>query len=174
VSLTDIFQVISLAVVAIALFLTVWQNRQLAKQTAETARQASFAAAAVRQASYQEATRRGVDFTTAAIGQDPDLLAWFLESRGFLTSSATENRRRLYIWTRIDIHEMVYLERLEGLTPDNVWVGWRRALELDATTIAFAEVWGVVKSHYATDFAAHVDQLLDRRNQAAASGTVAH
>jgi hypothetical protein len=97
------------------------------------------------------------------ITSEPDLLAWFLESRGIPPGSAETNKRYLLMYLRMEVHEASYLAHLDGSLSDDVWSGWRRVIELDSATPEFLAIWPVVRDSYSARFGQYVNETIARR-----------
>lgn len=155
-NLGDVVQVISLLAVIMALLLSVWQNR-------EAARQSASALASLRQATHEELVRYGADFTYDALIRDGELLAWFLASRGFTPSGEVENRKRLFLWVRLDMHEANYHAFRIGAITEDVWQDWLPSVVLDLAMPEAPEVWKTVRSVFSAKFVVLVDDVLAAR-----------
>lgn len=159
-SLADALQTISLVAVAITIGLSALQNRHAARQTREIARQSTLAQNALAQAVYhQTIVGQGSTYVTNLLTNEPELLAWFLRSRGFPPATAEINKRYMLLFLRLEVHEASYLAHLDGTLPDDVWLAWHRVIELDAATVEFGVVWPVVRAMYSARFVAFLEGL---------------
>ena len=158
--LSDLLQVVSLAAVVVALLFNYGQTREAANQAKEASRQVIVSTSALKRGAYQELTGYAATFNSVLFNSGPDLLAWFLSSRGIPTSSHEQNLRHMYIFVRMDVHESVFMSRMEQLLEDDVWVGWKKVIEADAATPEFRTVWSVAEKFYAVRFATFVNTLI--------------
>jgi hypothetical protein len=157
----DLLQTISLVVVAITLALSARQNRHLARQTRETVHQSILARSALSRSTQQELIDQGTDYLGVLLTVDqPALLTWFLASRGIPPAPDEINRRYLFMFLRMDVHETTYLAHLDRALPEDVWIGWRHVIALDSATDEFRVVWPVVRPAYSARFASFVDELM--------------
>lgn len=155
-SLSDWLQVVSLAAVAIALFLNVWQNRLSAKQALEASRQSEAVLVSLRQGAYVNFLNSQAEYRAIGLA-DPEMLRWQLASRGYGVGSDLENRRTLFILVRLGSHESSFLSYSANLLDEDVWTGWRRVIESDFQVPEFVSVWAHGKQFFATSFVAFVD-----------------
>ncbi|WP_433219598.1 hypothetical protein ACQP00_15665 [Dactylosporangium sp. CS-047395] len=149
-SIADIVQTVSLLAAAFALWLSL-------RQTRETARQTSSALAALQQGTREELVRYGADFTYNALSTDHDLLEWFLASRHFPPAGYVENRKSLFLWVRLDQHEGTFHAYRTGAIAEDLWLDWKRSMEIDFAMPEFPRVWTAVREIYSSDFIALVD-----------------
>jgi hypothetical protein len=152
ISAADLIQAISVVAVAVSVVLLALQNRSVARQTREAAKQTALATASLGNAAHQALVGRASDALTFLITDEPDLLRWFLRSRGIPDASADENKRRMFIFARIDVHEANFVAYLEGLLSEELWTGWRKVIEADAATPEFVTVWKAVHPFYSARF----------------------
>ncbi|HZM78519.1 MAG TPA: hypothetical protein VFC19_22560 [Candidatus Limnocylindrales bacterium] len=160
----DIVQAVSFLAVIIALMLSVWQNKEAARQT-------SSVVASLRQATHEELIRHGLDFTYEALTKDPELLAWFLTSRGFPPGNEAENRKRLFLFARFDMHDATYHAFITGATAEDVWCDWLPTVRLDLAMREAPAVWNAIRSVFSPNFAAVIDDLLAEQASRSASTT---
>jgi hypothetical protein len=160
VNLADLVQTVSLATVATSIVLSALQNRSVAAQTREVARQSTFASAALSQSAHQTIVRHGSGVLANLLTSEPDLLSWFLTSRGIPLASPEENKRRMFMFLRMEVHEANYLAYLDHFLPDEVWLGWERVVRLDVATPEFQTIWGTVGETYSLRFAVFIDELI--------------
>ena len=157
----DLLQTISLAAVAITLALSAIQNRHVAKQTWETVRQNTLAHSALSRSAHQGLVDQGTHYLGVLLtSEQPELLAWFLTSRGIPPSTSEINRRYLFLYLRMDVHETTYLAHQDGALPEGVWEGWRQVIALDGATAEFGVLWPIVRSAYSAPFVSFVDELV--------------
>jgi succinate dehydrogenase flavin-adding protein (antitoxin of CptAB toxin-antitoxin module) len=158
-SIADWVQVISVMLLAGALILSVYQMQQILRQTA-TMRVEHFnnLSTSIMQAH--------TDQRATFLLHDPDLLEWYLNQRGYRTTTEGENRRRLFALVKFDTHESIYLRNVKGMMDESMWRAWRRVLEVDLTVPIFPDVWGNGRQFYDERFAQFVDSLLEEIRQA--------
>lgn len=149
-STADWIQSIAAILVFAALILNVLQLRQVTGQTEALRR-------SLEQAAYGSTWATHASSRTAYFLQDPELLAWHLSSRGYETSTAEENRRRLYALVKLESHEASYLSHANGLLSSEVWNAWRTVMMEDLSVPEFRSVWGVGKQFYAASFVRFID-----------------
>jgi hypothetical protein len=159
-SISDAVQVLSLLVIGLALVASILQNRQIAKQTLEAARQSSLVGATLQQNAYRMLVDNGSNTRMAFFMNNPQLLRWFLGSRGLATRSHRVNQRILYAMVKLDGHEANYLSYADGQLTEEMWSAWRRVLEVDFTLAEFRLAWPSVKEFYAGSFVTYVDQTI--------------
>jgi hypothetical protein len=160
VRLPDLLQVVSLAAVVVALLFNYGQTREAANQAKEASRQVVLSTSALKRGAYQELTGYAANFNSVLFTSGPDLLSWFLSSRGIPVSAHEENLRHMFIFVRMDVHESVFMSRMEQLLEDDVWVGWKNVIEADVATPEFRTVWTVAEKFYAVRFATFVNSLI--------------
>ena len=135
------FQYLSLAAVMVALFFAFRQNQQISRQTLEVSRQTSTILASLRQNAYHAMVTQPTILRTSLLREDAALLAWQLEDRGFGPADPAQNRRRLYVSLKLDVHELNFVSHEGGLLTDELWDGWRAVVETDVATPEFRECW---------------------------------
>jgi len=150
VKIADVVQTVSFLIAVIALLLSLWQNKESARQTAS-------ALASLRQTTREEVVRHGADFTYEALADDPEQLAWFLASRGFPPNREVENRKNLFLWVRLDMHEANYHAFLTGAITEDVWLAWLPTMKLDLAIPEIPRVWNAVRGVFSATFVALVD-----------------
>jgi len=91
---------------------------------------------------------------------DHDLLRWYLSSRGYPTSTDEANKRRLYVLTRMDIHQLNFMNYESGFLGNEFWSAWRNVLVTDLRIPEFAELWPMLRTFYAPRFVAFCDEAL--------------
>jgi hypothetical protein len=158
--MSDLLQIVSLAAVVVALLFNYNQTREAANQAKEASRQVIVSTSALKRGAYQELTGYGANFNSVLFTSGPDLVSWFLSSRGIPVSSHEQNLRHMFMFVRMDVHESVFMSRAEQLLADDVWAAWKNVLEADAKTPEFRTVWTVAEKFYAERFAAFVNALI--------------
>jgi hypothetical protein len=118
----------------------------------------------LRQGAYQQLTGYGADFHTILFTSGPDLVEWFLSSRGIAVASHEENLRRMFMFVRMDVHESIYLSHLANLLEDDIWRGWQQVVESDVATPQFRTVWGNAKKYYSVRFGEFIDSVISRQD----------
>jgi hypothetical protein len=156
--ISDVVQTVSFVAAVIALLVSLRQNREMARQTAS-------ALISLRQTTHQELVRYGADFTFEALAGDPELLAWFLAGRGFPSAGELENRKSLFLWVRLDMHEANYHAFRTGATTESVWLAWLPTMKLDFALPEFPRVWQAVREVFSADFAALVDRSISEARE---------
>jgi hypothetical protein len=159
-NISDTVQILSLLVIGLALVASILQNRQMAKQTMEAARQSSLVGASLQQNAYRMLVDNGNNSRIAFFMNNPHLLRWYLSSRGLATRSHRINQRILYTLVKLDGHEANYLSYADGQLNDEIWSAWHRVLEADFSLAEFRLAWPKVKEFYARSFVNYVDKTI--------------
>ena len=158
--LADWLQVLSLLAVAGSLCLAAVQTRAVAVQARETTRQTQFTGRELAQTAHLGLVGHSSDALTFLITDEPQLLDWFLASRGIPTGDAEHNKRLMFLFIRADIHEANYIGYVDGSLPADVWQGWVEVVDSDVATAEFRVIWPVVRRYYAARFVTFVDERL--------------
>jgi len=108
----------------------------------------------------EELVRYGADFTYEALAEDPELLAWFLASRGFRSNSVVENRKSLFLFVRLDLHEANYHAFLTGAVTEDAWLAWLPTMKLDLAMPEMPRVWNAVRGVFSATFVSLVDACI--------------
>jgi succinate dehydrogenase flavin-adding protein (antitoxin of CptAB toxin-antitoxin module) len=153
VSLSDTIQLVTLVTIVIALGLTVWQARQMMKQTA-------LMFTEVFDHAYDSLMQAHTQQRMTFFLNDPELLKWHLTSRGYRSTNPLEDKQRLYALVKLEAHESAHLRHLKGTIDDAMWRGWRQVLETDLKVPIFADVWVNGRQFYDASFEAIVDEIL--------------
>jgi hypothetical protein len=161
--IADWFQFISLMTVAITILIGMSQNREVGRQTREASRQTESVQKSLEQAAYQTLNTTHDGNHIAFFKDDPEMLQWFLSTRGYSTSSHHQNKRTLYIIIKLDAHESNFLSYVDGLLSRDVWDGWFEVLRADFEVPDYRAVWPTARRFYATTFVAFVDSLIAAR-----------
>jgi hypothetical protein len=159
-SISDTVQILSLLVIGLALAASLVQNRQLAKQTIEAARQSGFVGASLQQNAYRMLVDNANTSRTTFLLDHPHLLRWYLSSRGLDFRSHRVNQRILFAMVKLDGHEANYLSYTAGQLNEEMWSAWRGVLERDFSMTEFHLVWPNVKECYAGSFVNYVDETI--------------
>jgi hypothetical protein len=154
-------QIVSVLSVAVALFLNYRQARETARQAREATRQVELTAAALQQDSYRQLVTHGTSLHETLLAGNPELLDWFLATRGVPTGTHQENLRHMFMFWRMDSHEEIFRSHAAGQLPGDAWAAWRKVIEADAATAEFRTVWAEVRPQYTPDFGRFVDTVLD-------------
>ena len=154
------FQYLSLAAVMVALFFAFRQNQQISRQTQEASRQTSTILASLQQNAYHAMVTHPTVLRASFLREDPVLLAWHLEARGFGPADPAQNRRRLYVLIKFDMHELNFVSHEGGLLADELWSGWQAVVETDFASPEFRECWHLTKRFYALSFVTYVDSVI--------------
>ena len=157
---SDWIQAATLGAVAIALLLNLRQNREVARQTQELTQQNSVFLRSTQQDAYRVMVTHPNAPRVSFLKDDPEMLAWHLESRGYQPGTYQQNLRRLYVLLRLDTHELNFISHAQGLLTDDVWTGWWNVLKADFTDAEFYEAWAAAKHFYAPSFVTFVDELI--------------
>jgi hypothetical protein len=163
IAIPAVVQTVTLVAAFGALVISLWQGRAVVSQSREAAKQTASGLAALQRASYQELVRGGANFTFEALHQDPELLDWFLRSRGFRTGAGVENRKILFLFVRLDLHQANHVAYREGRLAEELWQEWLTTLRLDLAIREFAPVWEVARALYTPGFTSLVDNEIDRQ-----------
>lgn len=152
----DVVQILSLFFVAGALILSLWQGRQMLRQTAAMTGDLFNDVST----SLMEVH---TDQRTTFFLNDPELLAWHLKSRGYRSTTPAENKQRLYALVKFDTHESIHLRHVKGTIDEPMWQGWLRVLEVDLQVPIFLDVWENGRQFYEASFAELVDATFKRQ-----------
>jgi hypothetical protein len=144
-SFSDIIQLITTIFVGLALALGLWQGRQMLKQTIASSGQL------FNEVNYSLAQAH-TNLRVVFFQNDPELLAWYLESRGYGSSTPFENRKKLYALVKLDTHEEIHLGHRRGLLTEPMWRGWLQVLRTDLSVPVFADVWENGAKFYEASF----------------------
>jgi hypothetical protein len=156
VTISDWVQILTLFFVAGALILSLWQGRQMLRQTmAMTGDLFNDVSTSLMETH--------TDQRTTFFLHDPELLAWHLESRGYRSTTPFENKQRLYALVKFDTHESIHLRHARGTIDEPMWNGWLQVLNVDLQVPIFADVWENGRQFYEESFAELVDSILRRR-----------
>ena len=68
------------------------------------------------------------------------------------------------MFVRMDIHESIYFTYLANLLEDDIWNGWRQAVESDVATPQFRIVWGSAKKYYSVRFGEFIDLVINKQD----------
>ena len=150
----DLLQVLSTTAAVIALFVLIMQARDGAKQTG-----AMRSELAIRQSTWL--AQAYIDHRTQFFQHDSDLLAWYLRGRGYRSTGAFEDRKRLYALTTLDLHESIHVQHANGTVSDDVYDAWRRILLTDLGMPIYRDVWENGAKFYEPNFSETVSGFLD-------------
>ena len=151
-SLGDTIQLVTLVTVIIALGLTMWQARQMMKQTALMFTELSDH---VGDSLVQTHTQQRMTFFL----NDPELLSWHLTSRGYASTTPLEDKQRLYALVKLEAHELAHQRHVKGTIDEAMWGEWLQVLKADLKVPVFAEVWVNGRRFYDPSLAAIVDEI---------------
>jgi hypothetical protein len=90
--------------------------------------------------------------------EDPELLSWYLRSRGYETSTPMEDRRRLYILAKLNLHESRFINHQSGVLGDESWSAWLQVVRGDFALPEYREVWETARRIYSSSFVAFIDE----------------
>jgi hypothetical protein len=153
----DWIQAATLVAVAVALLLNVRQNREVARQTQELTLQNATIAASLQQSAHQAMISVPSANRAALLRDNPELLAWHMTLRGYPPGTYHQNLRRLFILSKLDVHELTFISYSDGLLAEDIWLGWRNVIAEDFTDPDFVESWATAKHLYAPSFVGYVD-----------------
>ena len=149
----DWLQLASILLVVVALALNVLQLREVSNQS-------HAQASALNQLAYGGVANLASDPRFLLFPNDPELLTWYLKSRGFKATTPSENKRRLYVMAKLIQHETNFVNHTAGLLTDESWAAWFNVLRADLAISEFREIWSSSRDIYAESFAAFVDSLV--------------
>jgi hypothetical protein len=151
----DWIQSLSLLLVAGALIVSIRQTRAVAHQARQATR-------ALQDATHQSFVRNQNGSREAFFLDHPELLSWHLSSRGYPSTSAAENLRRLYVLNKFDIHEYNYLSHMAGQFSSDIWEGWKNVMHMDFDQVPeFREMWPVASRLLAPSFVKFIEEHYD-------------
>jgi hypothetical protein len=160
-NIPDFIEAGSTVVLSAALFVSLRQTRLIAKQSNEIAKQTTALASSMRRDTHKGMVQQVSQYTDTAMARDPDLLKWFLESRGFPLGTPTENNKHFFLWVRLGIHQSHYFEHIEGLVNEEIWDYWCATIKLDIASPGFNLVWPIVQHTYAPGFIAFINEYVE-------------
>jgi hypothetical protein len=146
-TLVDWIQFVSGLLVAAALVATVLQLR-------EVSRQSRVFLTALQHNGHVTGKE---DLRITFFREDPELLSWYLRSRGYKTTTPVEDRCRLYILAKLNLHEARFVERQSGLLGGQGWDAWAKVIAADISLPEFQEVWQTAREIHTATFVAFVD-----------------
>jgi low affinity Fe/Cu permease len=162
----NLIQVATLTTVAIALIISLSQNRQLirqtremARQTGEIARQTRITVATIELSSYQSMIAGDGTLAQLAIGS-AEMIRWHLAACGYPVGSDFSNKRALFAIMRLNAHEGNFLAHLAGNLNDDIWIPWSRVLKRDLAIPEYRAIWPNARSFFATSFVDYVDSVM--------------
>jgi hypothetical protein len=164
----DAIQIATLASVAIALILSLLQNRQILRQTRELAKQSSMLVETIEYSSYQATVAGDVSLSNLA-AESPELLRWHPAARGYSVGSNAANRKVLFAIVRLNAHEGNFLAHDTGRLNDDIWIPWSRVLETDMTIAEYRAVWPNARNFFAASFVSYVDSVIAGQTDSAMS-----
>jgi hypothetical protein len=156
---SDWVQLVSVGAVVVTLLLNVRQNREVIRQTGVATKQALAAAAAAKQASVQNLTNFSADFR-GFIEAGPELLAWFLASRGIAVGTHQQNLLYMFLFSRMDLHEATFQSYFTQQLDADFWNGWSNTISTDVATAEFRVVWSAVQNQFSSAFATFVNAII--------------
>ncbi len=155
-AISELVQIITLFFVAGALILSLWQGRQMLRQTMAMTGDLFNDVSTTLMETH-------TDQRTTFFLQDPELLAWYLEVRGYRSTTPFENKQRLYALVKFDTLESIHLGHTKGTIDEPMWQGWLRVLEVDLQVPAFYDVWENGRQFYEASFAELIDSIFKRQ-----------
>jgi hypothetical protein len=151
----DWVQVLSLLVVSIALVMSYLQVRHMARQS-------GIGSSSLRRTSYHALMASQGELAALFLRDDPVLVQWHLETRGFRVGDATEAKRIAFILLRLNMHEGTLLGHRDGVVSVEHWAAWENVIELDLADPAYRNCWPVARKLYARPFVEYVDAVIAR------------
>lgn len=152
VSIGLIVQSVSTLLVLIALLISLSQSRALVRQNKTMSTELSDSV-------YDSLMTAHISLRSTFFKDDPELLAWHLQSRGYRSTTDVDNRKRLYALVKLDLHEAIFLRHHAGAISLPVFEAWTEVLRADVGTPTFVDVWANGHRFYETTFQAHVDRM---------------
>jgi hypothetical protein len=149
-TLAESIQVISTALVFVALAVSGVQLREVARQTRALRH-------SLQQSAYGASIGNQMESRTLLMAADEDLLSWFLSSRGYKSSRPQENKRRLYLLGKLESHAASFQQHQMRLLDEETWTAWRTVIEVDSQSPHFDEIWAVARRFYPTSFVQFID-----------------
>ena len=162
-SLEDTIQLVTLVTLLIALGLTIWQARQMMKQTALMFTELCDHV-------NDSLMKAHSDQRTTFFLHDSELLSWQLTWGGYPSTTPLEDKERLYALIKLETHESIHLRHLNGAIDTAMWLSWRQVLKIDLKVPIFADVWVNGRKFYEASFVAIVDEILAENAMEAATG----
>jgi hypothetical protein len=150
-SIEAITQVISSIAIVVALIVNDYQVRQALRQTN-----------VMQHETFGALIESSIDQWSTYLLDRPELLRWFLRTRGYRASTHEENQRRLFALAKLNIHEGVLQHLLQGVREES-WIAWLNVLRADLRVDIYLDVWPNGKRFYDVGFARHVDALLQEQ-----------
>lgn len=148
-------QLVAVIFVAVTVFLTRQQLKESTRQTRNLEE-------TLRTSVYQDIIRSSRELWVAFF-EDPELLNWYLESRGIQVQDISENKIRLFTALKLDYYENLYLQYIQANIDEDVWAGWRNAIRADLKDRVFQEVWMKMEQLYAPSFQEFINAILNGR-----------
>jgi hypothetical protein len=162
----DWAQTLSFPLVALALYVSSVQTRAAVRQTKHLADQNKSLASSLTQGAHVALTRNQIDHRTMFFHDDENLLDWYLSSRGYPSSTFDANKRRLYVLTRMDMHQLNFVNYEAGFLAHDFWQSWKTVVETDLKIPEFAELWPILRNFYAPGFVKFCDRTLSANSAA--------
>jgi hypothetical protein len=103
--ISDWIQTIAAVLVFLALILNVLQLRHVANQSMAFRR-------SLEQGAYGSLVDKHLGSRATYVINDPELLAWHLPTRGYKSTCFEQNKRRLYVLVKLELHENNFLAAL--------------------------------------------------------------
>ncbi len=147
---SDWIQIAAASFVFLALVLNILQLRQVARQSAAFVR-------SLEQGAYGSFVNKNLEIKATHFLLDPELLAWYLSGRGYISTSFEENKRRLYVLVELESHESNFLSHASGLLAGEIWAAWKTVMAHSFATDEYREMWPVARKFYAASFGIFAD-----------------
>ncbi|MFC7535620.1 hypothetical protein [Actinoplanes sp. GCM10030250] len=149
----DVLQFLTFLAVLAALLLSFLQMRH-------AGRQARAATAALERSMHIALVSRQGEFAGVLLKDDPAMMRWHVESRGFTVRDDEEAKRYLYVLIRLNGHQRKFSAHRDGVLSDEYWAAWVNVIALDLAMPEFQVGWAVARPMYPASFVAFVDAML--------------
>jgi hypothetical protein len=147
----QIIQLLSNIVVIFTIVFVWLQVRELSRQADKLDKTLKFS-------SYERMMQHHTESSVNFLLPNPELLRWFLQTRGIEPGDENQNKMKLYILVKIGVHEYAYLQHSEGTIGIEPWSGRRDVMKADFKLKEIREVWDAAKHFYAPSFRVFVDR----------------
>jgi hypothetical protein len=135
--LAPIIQILSNIAVIATIILILFQVREASRQTRRLEKTLEFS-------SYERMIQYHTESRVNFLLPNPELLRWFLQTRGIDSGNEIDNKIKLYILVKIDVHEYMFLQHSEGTLGAEPWGGWENVLKRDFSLNEFRGIWPAV------------------------------
>ncbi|MEV6305290.1 hypothetical protein AB0M02_38160 [Actinoplanes sp. NPDC051861] len=156
--LADILQILTFLAVLAALVLSYLQVRHVSRQS-------RIAATALERGAYHALVSNQREVTAVLLRDDPEMLCWHVEGRGFRVRDEAEAKRALYVLMRLNTHEGMFLSWRSGVAGDERWAAWRNVIAGDLAMPGFKGYWAECRLLYTASFARFIDEMIAKSTQ---------